>query len=159
MDILNLIQVLSLSKTMIKININEIDRRNYPKIIAIYAIIKGDKVYIGKSIDVISRLMYHKTNTLKGGDMYILEAYKYITNFDLMIMEDFYISKFKALGYKVINVADAIPKRIRNFLMGKTRKIKLYNQFLNEDYSNISNIFDIEVYVNSKGTPYMRMCK
>ena len=76
-----------------------------------------------------------------------------------MIMEDFYISKFKALGYKVINVADAIPKRIRNFLMGKTRKIKLYNQFLNEDYSNISNIFDIEVYVNSKGTPYMRMCK
>ena len=159
MDILNLIQVLSLSKIMIKININEIDRRNYPKIIAIYAIIKGDKVYIGKSIDVISRLMYHKTNTLKGGDMYILEAYKHITNFDLMIMEDFYISKFKALGYKVINVADALPKRIRNFLMGKTRKIKLYNQFLNEDYLNISDIFDIEVYVNSKGTPYMRMRK
>ena len=144
---------------MFKINIDEIDRRNFPKIIAIYAIIKGDKVYIGKSIDVISRLMYHKTNTLKGGDMYILEAYKHITNFDLMIMEDFYISKFKALGYKVINVADALPKRIRNFLMGKTRKIKLYNQFLNEDYLNISDIFDIEVYVNSKGTPYMRMRK
>ena len=144
---------------MIKININEIDRRNYPKIIAIYAIIKEDKVYIGKSIDVISRLMYHKTNTLKGGDMYILEAYKYITNFDLMVMEDFYICKFKALGYKVVNVADAIPKRIRKFLMGKTCKVKLYNQFLNEDYSNMSNIFDIEVFVNSKGTPYMRMCK
>ena len=41
---------------MIKINIDEIDRRNYPRIIAIYAIIKGDKVYIGKSIDVLSRL-------------------------------------------------------------------------------------------------------
>lgn len=54
---------------MIEINIDKIDRRNFPKIIAIYAIIKGDKVYVGKSIDVISRLIYHKTTTLIGGPL------------------------------------------------------------------------------------------
>ena len=140
---------------MVKIDISDIDKRFAPRIIAIYAIIRDNKVYVGKSIDVLSRLMQHKTTTLKGGDMYILEAYKHITNFDLMIMEDFYICKFKALGYDVVNVCDAIPKRIRKFLMGETRRVKLYNQFLDEDYSNVSNIFDIEIKVTSTGKPYM----
>lgn len=126
-----------------EIYIEDIDLVEAPKIKGIYMIQTWDRVYIGKSTNIFGRLKYHKTNTFPKNTkrMYILEAYKDITDLDLMVMEDFYICKFKALGYNLENRVDAIPPKLRSFLRGGKQWIKPYKQFKNME----SDIFDIEI--------------
>ena len=140
---------------MVEVNINSIDTRLAPRIIAIYAVINKNKAYIGKSTDALKRLEYHKTNIeiKDGAKFYILEAFKEITDFDLMLMEDIYICNFKAIGYKLINTADAIPPRIRKFLMRKRKKVKLYKQFQHNNMK--SSIYKFEIKENQNGTKYV----
>ena len=136
---------------MVEVNIGSIDINVVPRVAGIYVIENGNKAYIGKSTDVFKRLNFHK-NTISikdGAKYYIIEAYKDISELDLMIMEDFYIFKYMALGYDLINTADAIPPKLRKFLIGRSDKFKVYKQFKNGKMK--SELFKFDIRLNEYG--------
>lgn len=136
---------------MVEVFIDDIDFIHAQQIKGIYMIATWDRVYIGKSKDILRRLKQHNTTTFKGEHkrMFIIEAYENISNLDLMIMEDFYICKFEALGYNLENKADAIPPRIRKFLRGGSKFIGLKKQF--KECFMASSIYRLEVHETKAG--------
>lgn len=136
---------------MVEVNIGSIDTNIVPRVAGIYVIENGNKAYVGKSSDIFKRLNFHR-NTISikdGAKYYIIEAYKDISELDLMIMEDFYILKYRALGYDLINTADAIPPKLRRFLIGRSKKFKVYNQFKNGKMK--SKLFKFDIRFNEYG--------